>query len=126
MFRVSKSSAHSKGGRYSGSSVSGCGFAASASWTQITSDAMTNTSNDKPRRRNGMGRWNIALMARAAFLGKRGIVMRKSRHSGITIIELLIVIAIIGILITLVSPAVQSSRERARMTECANNLRQVG
>jgi prepilin-type N-terminal cleavage/methylation domain-containing protein/prepilin-type processing-associated H-X9-DG protein len=45
---------------------------------------------------------------------------------GFTLVELLVVIAIIGILMALIIPAVQSSRETGRKTQCANNLRQQG
>jgi prepilin-type N-terminal cleavage/methylation domain-containing protein len=53
-------------------------------------------------------------------------VVRAIDHKrGISLVEVLIVVAIIGILIALLLPAVQSARESARRASCANNILQL-
>ncbi|MCE9543948.1 MAG: DUF1559 domain-containing protein [Planctomycetia bacterium] len=47
------------------------------------------------------------------------------RRPGFTLVELLIVVAIIGVLMALLMPAIQAARQAANRTSCSNRLRQI-
>lgn len=66
----------------------------------------------------------MALLRRWRASGQR--LRAVASRSGFTLIEVLVALSVIGVLLSLLAPAVQQAREAARRIDCGNRLRQIG
>ncbi len=75
------------------------------------------------------GRSTYPFTCQAVGTGARGVpsgLGGSRRHCpGVTLIELMVVLSILGLLVSLLLPAVQEMRESVRRLQCANQLRQL-
>jgi prepilin-type N-terminal cleavage/methylation domain-containing protein/prepilin-type processing-associated H-X9-DG protein len=65
-------------------------------------------------------------VARSSSVANGNLKARARVKGGFTLMELLVVVSIIGMLMSLLLPAVMAAREASRRATCANNLRNIG
>ena len=53
------------------------------------------------------------------------MIVRKPNRSGFTLVEIMIVVALVGLLATIATPTWVRARTRAQTNTCINNLRQI-
>ncbi|TWT50123.1 putative major pilin subunit [Thalassoglobus neptunius] len=57
---------------------------------------------------------------------RRNSIHRSQTRNGFTVVELMVAMGVIGVLLAITIPAVQSARESARRTQCLSHVKQIG
>lgn len=109
------------GGEEGGGVDSGWLGSAGSGMRLVTKIAQSDVKTNPPRREV----FRFRALAKPNTV-RSGIMMRNKPEEGFTLIEMLVVIAIIAALAALLFPAVSSMAERGKSTQDMNNLRQLG
>jgi len=72
-----------------------------------------------------MGELNHRLAGAATAFGFETMNRARTIRAGFTLVELLVVVAIIGVLVALLLPAVQAAREAGRRSQCIDHMKQI-